>query len=191
MAENVTMPSSLSEAAEWLAEIGKEQRASIEINVRLNKVVERLKQKALVKDAPHQERLALLVVGLYRYAEANRDVLLEDKKKSVTLPTGSFGWRMSPSAVSLKNVDSVIESLKTLGLDQFIRVKEEVNKEAMLDDEETAKTVNGVTISQHEDFYIKPSELGIEIATDVKKLNKKPRKKQEKKKGKKAPELVD
>ena len=53
---------------------------------------------------------------------------------------------------------------------KFIRVKREVNKEAMLEDPELAKTVRGVSITKREQFFVKPSEVAAEISFDVQKL---------------------
>lgn len=56
----------------------------------------------------------------------------------------------------------MLESLRTLGLVRFIRTKEEVNKEAMLNEPELAATVAGVTIKTGvEDFVITPFEQDI------------------------------
>lgn len=68
-------------------------------------------------------------------------------------------WRQRPPSVSVRGTDSVIEHLHKLGFEEFIRTKEEVNKEAMLLNPERAKTVNGVTIKTGvEDFVITPFE---------------------------------
>ncbi|KKT96721.1 MAG: Mu-like protein prophage FluMu host-nuclease inhibitor protein gam, partial [Parcubacteria group bacterium GW2011_GWA2_45_15] len=69
-------------------------------------------------------------------------------------------------------VESILESLKSLKLKRFIRTKEEIDKEAMLKEPETAKTVKGVSISQHEEFVAKPTELQVEVAIQVDKLKK-------------------
>ena len=56
----------------------------------------------------------------------------------------------------------MLEILLKLGLVRFIRVKEEVNKEAMLNEPELAATVAGVTIKTGvEDFVITPFEQDI------------------------------
>ena len=57
-------------------------------------------------------------------------------------------------------------------LKQFIRVKQEVDKEAMLKEPDVAKSVKGVTIGQHEEFMVKPAELELEITSDVSKFKK-------------------
>ena len=169
----VAVPRSLNEAAQFLAEIGQEQRATDKIQSGLNAKVDELKAKAMVDVEPHQKNISELVEGLFAFAEAHRDELTNGgKHKTVEVPTGTFGWRMTPPAVKLRDVESILKSLKSLKLKRFIRTKEEVDKEAMLKEPETAKTVKGVSIGQHEEFIAKPSELEVEIAIEVDKLKK-------------------
>ena len=169
----VAVPKSLNEAAQFLAEIGQEQRATDKIRSGLNAKVDELKAKAMVEDEHHQEKISQLVEGLFAFAEAHRDELTDHgKSKTVEVPTGTFGWRMTPPAVSLRDVEAILESLKSLKLKRFIRTKEEIDKEAMLKEPDVAKTVKGVSISQREEFVAKPAELEVEIATQVDKLKK-------------------
>jgi len=169
----VAVPKSLDEAARFLAQIGAEQRATDKIRSGLNAKVDELKARAMVEDEPHQEKISQLVEGLFAYAEAHRDELTDGgKRKTVEVPTGIFGWRMTPLSVSLRDAESILKSLKSLGLQRFIRIKEEVSKGAMLKEPDVAKTVKGVSISQHEDFIAKPAELEVEIAIQVDKLKR-------------------
>jgi phage host-nuclease inhibitor protein Gam len=169
----VAVPKSLDEAAEFLTQIGKEQRATDKIQSDLNAKVDELKTKAMANVEPHQEKISQLVEGLFAYAEAHRDELTDGgKRKTIEVPTGIFGWRMTPPAVSLRDVKSILKSLKSLGLERFIRTKEEIDKEAILKEPNVATRVRGVSISQHEEFIAKPAELEIEIATQVDKLKK-------------------
>ena len=169
----VAVPKSLNEAAQFLAEIGQEQRATDKIRSGLNAKVDELKAEAMADDEPHQKKISQLVEGLFAFAEAHRDELTDGgKRKTVEVPTGTFGWRMTPPSVKLRDVESILESLKALKLERFIRTKEEVDKEAMLKEPEVAGTVKGVSIGQHEDFVAKPSELKVEIVTQVDKLKR-------------------
>lgn len=169
----IAVPKSLDEAAQFLAQIGEEQRATDKIQSDLNAEVDKLKTKAMADIDPYQKKISQLIEGLFAYAEAHRDELTDGgKRKTVEVPTGIFGWRMTPPAVSLHNVKSILEGLKSLGLKHFIRIKEEINKEAMLKEPELAKTVKGVSISQREEFVAKPAELEVEITTQVDKLKK-------------------
>ncbi len=169
----IAVPKSLDEAAEFLAQIGEEQRATDKIRSDINTKVEKLKAKAMADVKPYQEKISQLVEGLFAYAEAHRNELTDGgKRKTVEVPTGTFGWRMTPSAVSLRDVESILKSLKSLGLERFIRTKEEVDKEAMLKEPDVASTVKGVSVSQREEFIAKPTELEVEIATKVDKLKR-------------------
>ena len=169
----VAVPKSLGEATQFLAQIGGEQRATDKIQSDLNTRVEEMKAKAMSDAEPHQKNVSQLVEGLFAYAEAHRDELTDGgKRKTVEVPTGIFGWRMTPPAVSLRDVESILKSLKSLRLKRFIRTKEEVDKEAMLKEPDVASKVKGVSIGQREEFVAKPTELEVEIATRVDKLKK-------------------
>jgi len=169
----VPIPASLEEAAEFVGRIGKEQREIDRIQNKLNEAVEKLKSKSMSESQVRNENISQLVEGLFIFAESHRNELTEDgKRKTVELPTGIFGWRLTPPAVSLKNVKQVLEELVKRRLKQFIRVKQEVDKEAMLKEPDVAKSVKGVTIGQHEEFMVKPAELELEITSDVSKFKK-------------------
>ncbi len=169
----VDVPKNLDEAAKFLAQIGQAQRTVDEIENTLNEEVEKLKATAMANAKPHQQRVLQLIEGLFVFAQANRDQLTDNgKRKTVEMPTGIFGWRMTPPAVKLRDIESVLAGLKALKLERFIRTKEEVDKEAILKEPELAQTVNGVSIGQREEFIAKPAELKIEIATQVDKLKK-------------------
>ncbi|EJD2026425.1 host-nuclease inhibitor Gam family protein, partial [Escherichia coli] len=53
--------------------------------------------------------------------------------------------------------------LRRLGLERFIRVKEEINKDAILNEKEAVKNIPGITIkSDIEDFSIIPFEQDVQ-----------------------------
>jgi len=68
-------------------------------------------------------------------------------------------FRQRPPSVAVRGVDSVIEALKQFGLARFIRVKEELNKDAILNEPAAVAGVAGLSIkSGVEDFVIQPFE---------------------------------
>ena len=110
-----------------------------------------------------KEKLAPKQDAVQAWCESRRDELTNNgKTKTGTFNTGEVQWRQRPPSVGIRGADSVLESLRTLGLVRFIRTKEEVNKEAMLNEPELPATVAGVTIKTGvEDFVITPFEQDI------------------------------
>jgi phage host-nuclease inhibitor protein Gam len=60
--------------------------------------------------------------------------------------------------VRVTGAEAVLDVLRKLGLARFIREKEEVNKEAILNEPEAVSHVPGISISQGEDFVVVPFE---------------------------------
>ncbi|TQI78732.1 phage host-nuclease inhibitor protein Gam [Serratia fonticola] len=114
--------------------------------------------------SPELERLKAEITsyqtGIQTWCEANRDDLTQHgKTKTVNLTTGDVSWRIRPPSCSIKGVDSVIAALKKLKLTRFIRAKEEINKEAILNETDAVKNIPGITINRDlEDFAIIPFE---------------------------------
>lgn len=104
--------------------------------------------------------LEVLQKGVQGWCEANRDELTNNgKTKTVNLVTGEVQWRNRPPSVSIRGADSVLETLLRLGLERFIRRKEEINKEAILNEPVAVAGVAGITVkSGIEDFAIVPFE---------------------------------
>lgn len=107
-----------------------------------------------------KEQIEPIQMAVQAWCESRRDELTQNgKTKTGSFNTGEVQWRQRPPSVAIRGADSVIEALKTHGLIRFIRTKEEVNKEAMLNEPELAGTVAGVTIKTGvEDFVITPFE---------------------------------
>ena len=94
------------------------------------------------------------------FCEANRSELTNGGKvKTANLITGEVQWRQRPPSVSVRGAESVIETLVRLGLNVFVRTKEEINKEAILNEPDAVKGVAGITVvTGVEDFVITPFE---------------------------------
>ncbi|XKM14271.1 host-nuclease inhibitor Gam family protein [Orbaceae bacterium ac157xtp] len=104
-----------------------------------------------------------LQTGIQIWCEANRDELTNNGKvKSANLVTGEVQWRNRPPSCTIRGAESVIEALKGLKLTRFIRTKEEINKEAILNEPNAVAHVPGITIKKDvEDFAIVPFEQEI------------------------------
>lgn len=135
------------------------ERLAIEQNDKLAAITEEyapLMNEVKEKLAPKQD-------AVQAWCESRRDELTQNgKTKTGSFNTGEVQWRQRPPSVGIRGVDSVLDSLKMRGFTQFIRIKEEINKEAMLNEPDTAASVPGVTIKTGvEDFVITPFEQDI------------------------------
>lgn len=107
-----------------------------------------------------KEQIEVLQTGVQSYCEAHRDELTNGGKvKSANLTTGEVSWRQNPPSVRISKSDTVIEMLKRLGLGRFVRIKEEINKDAILNEPDEVRGVAGITlITGVEQFVITPFE---------------------------------
>lgn len=162
----IKVPQSREEAVEMLAELGRRQRERDRIQADMNDKLSEIRTAFEEKARPHNEKILELMQGVHTWAEANRgDLTQGGKVKTANLSSGDIGWRFSNPKIRIKGMDVVISTLKSLRLKRFIRVKEEVNKEAMLDEKELALKVPGVSIEQKELFWAKPFETELEEVT--------------------------
>lgn len=112
------------------------------------------------KASPFKQELAELQDTLQTWATNNRTKLLSGNAKAAKFATGEIGWRMGTRTVHIQYPEQVLDDLWQGGLDAYIRVKEEINKEAILANPEGVKGIRGISITRKETFYIKP--LGVD-----------------------------
>jgi phage host-nuclease inhibitor protein Gam len=161
---NAPVPQTKDEAARWVREIGDNNREIARIEADMNDAIAQLREDAGEKATPLIERTKLLTEGLRTWCEANRAMLTDGmKRKWADLGAGKIEWRTSPPKVTIKGVEAVLTAIKTLGLAQFLRTKEEIDKEAMLREPDKARLVPGVSIgSEGENFSVEPFEAVLE-----------------------------
>lgn len=163
-ASTVPVPQDDGEAESHMAEIGTRQRQIERIDTEMNEEIAKIRAKHEKKAKGHADRIAALVYGLEIWAATNRKRLTHNEKtKTVTLPSGLIKWRMTPDKVNLRGIDDVvIPALKKAKLDRFIRLKEEVNKEAILADPDAVKDIKGISITKVEEFVVEPHKVELE-----------------------------
>jgi len=177
------------------ADFNEQVIAILELEVRRRQITAERDAKLLAINKEYDARLAPLnsdIKGRMAlakdYADANSTELLPKKEaRSFTHGLARVGWRTGQRTVETRygvNVAQAIKSLHDLGLSAFIRVKEELNKEAILEGCTDDKTLNrvvcdpagnvvlqdgqpvteavhisaaGLKISQGESFYVEPA----------------------------------
>ena len=165
---NLPIPQDDSEARETIREIGDLNRDALRIEAEMNDKIAALQQEYGDRVAPIREAALAKTEGLKMFCEVNRDRLTGGGKvKYHRYATGEISWRQRPAKVSIRGQAAVIEAIKAAKLGKkFIRTKEEINKEAMLEDRSTAGAIKGVTIgSDGEDFIVEPFETELAEAS--------------------------
>lgn len=156
-------PQSRDQVADYILAIGAAQRERARIEQDMNDEMAAVKKRYEELAQPYKFEIEERTKGVQAWCETNRNVLTQDGKvKSSALTTGEIGWRMRPPKVSVRGIEAVLDKLKRMGLTRFIRSKEEVNKEAILNEPDAVARVPGLSIEQGEDFWIKPFESQLE-----------------------------
>lgn len=160
LAANYRVPQDDGEANGFIHALGEVRRELALSTAAMNDELARVRLGHEQAAEPLKEREKALLLGLEAYASANRDRLTGGGKvKFHQFASGFVRWRARPPKVSIRSAETVVETLRALGLGRFIRTKEEPNKEAMLAEPEIARGVAGVSIgSEGEDFVVEPHE---------------------------------
>lgn len=162
-AADYAVPQSTQEANDAIVEIGQRQRDRDRIEADMNAALAATRKQYEDQARPHAERIKDLAAGVQTYCEAHRDELTKGgKTKTAKLASGEVSWRMRPPSVVVRGMAAVVDALKKLKLARFIRTKEELDKEAVLADPDAVTAVKGISITQREDFVIKPFSTELE-----------------------------
>jgi len=145
--------------ADYARVLRDKEALMIEMNNLITSITERFQPQIDELDDSIQLRLK----GIQIYCEANRDELTDGGKvKFANLITGQVEWRKATDSVTLprgEGLDAVIKLLEEKRLDRFVRVKKEVNKEAILLDRSAVAGIPGIRINiGKENFSITPFE---------------------------------
>lgn len=154
------VPQSRDDAAADIRKIGDLQRQLTRTSTEMNDAIAAITQNFQPRMDAIKEQLNLLQAGVQGYCEAHRHALTDNGRvKTANLITGEVQWRQRPPSVSIRGQQVVLETLRRLGLERFIRTKEEVNKEAILNEPDEVRGVAGLNvITGVEDFVITPFE---------------------------------
>ena len=165
MATRVKQPAklhfvSIEQVQSAIKEIGDLSREYTRLTTEMNDKIGATSEQYAPKLKALKEEIEPLQKAVQEYCEANRDELTEfGKTKTANFVTGEVQWRQRPPSVAIRGAEAVMEFLQRMGFDRFIRTRQEINKEALLNEPEVAKGIAGITIKTGvEDFVIKPFE---------------------------------
>lgn len=124
------------EVIAFIREIGDKMREVKRLETNMNDGIADLQEKYAEQSAPLNERISELSTAVQLWCEANRTELTDNGRvKFADLVTGVIKWRNDTPKVSVTGVQAVLALLRNdPELERFIRVKEEINKEAILNE---------------------------------------------------------
>lgn len=148
------------EVALAIKEIGDLEREQVRLSTLQADEKAAIDEKYTAELTALKDKVKPLQQAVQAYCESRRDELTNGgKQKTAYFNTGEVQWRQKPPAVKISSVAKVIEAIKNTGFLQFLRVKEEINKEALLADPKTARSISGISIRENEEeFVIKPND---------------------------------
>lgn len=157
------VPGNFAAANALIAELGVMQRELARIEADMNDELAIVKERFEASALGIRQQIEAHSGGLQTWCEAHRLELLKGDSKTVLFPSGEVQWRVRPPSVRITGAEAVMDALRRRGLERFLRVKEEINKESILNEPDAVAKVPGIRIEQAEDFVIKPFEA--ELAT--------------------------
>ena len=98
-----------------------------------------------------------IISQITKYCNANYDTLFKGKGKTLKLITGEISRRVKPNSIVVNDLDLALAKIKELGFTDFIRVKEDLNKNALLDNPDFIELIEGLELQKGiENLIIKP-----------------------------------
>lgn len=155
------VPQTLDDCAADIRRIGDLQRQSVVAQAEMNDAIAEITERYQPVLTAINEQIKPLQAGVQTWCDANRHELTRGgKTKTASFVTGDVLWRQRPPSCSVRGADAVIERLITLNLMRFLRLKREINKDAILAEPDAVRGVPGISIvTGVEDFVIVPFEV--------------------------------
>lgn len=150
-----------SDVINLIKTLGDTERELKRTETEMNDQIAAITKKSAPRVKELQATIKALQSSIQPWCESNRAALTNGNKvKTAKFITGEVQWRKCPPSVRLtKKVQIVLEALKARKLIRFIRTKEEINKDAILADQNAARDIPGLKINTgDEEFVITPFE---------------------------------
>jgi phage host-nuclease inhibitor protein Gam len=160
LARNYPVPQTRDEADRMIFDLGALRREILRLETAMNDALAKVKEHYEAEAQPLKDKAEEMFSGIETWCDANREQLTRGGQvKFAVMKSGEVKWRTRPPKVVIRAADVVIEALKSLGLTRFVRIKEEINKDAILSEPDAVRAVKGISIgSEGEDFVVEPFE---------------------------------
>lgn len=190
-ADDINAVTSKEQLITTVATIGDNQLRIDELEAEMNRQINAIKEQFDQDSQPLNDEIKVLTKAAQVYVSANRDELIDPKKKSVELETGEIGFRTTPHSVRLKEEQSIITELNNINfadvddcnhddlkklvdainvtrkLDRRELLNQRMTIESMRDEPDLPVNLNRIEFKQKEEFFIKPSHEALDAVEQV------------------------
>ena len=146
------------EVIENIKRMGDLARDRERVQAEMNDAIAQVQKRAAEEIAPLDAEWKELEASILMYCTTNRDALTDGGKvKFADLITGKVQWRNNPPKVQIRGNDAVLALLEQdEKYERFVRIKREVNKEAVLNEPDffAGNPVPGLSIVQGKEFFV-------------------------------------
>jgi phage host-nuclease inhibitor protein Gam len=131
----------------------KKEKLEGEQTVKINKIKAEYQEKA----GDLNVQIKDIEKNIERFADSHKDEFLKNRTKN--LAYGTVSYRLTKKVVC-KNTESAIKGFKALGLENYLRIKEELNKDEILQNpDEKAFVKVGVSVVPEDKIKIEPNVI--------------------------------
>lgn len=149
----------VNENMKKLAELKvKKQKLEGEQTLAINEIKAKCNAKAVLIS----DEIKAIEKNMALFAEQNKDEFA--LKRTKKLMFGTISYRLTKKIVC-SSIETAVKALKTLNLDSFLRVKEELDKDALLELDESILTKAGISIKREDKISIEPDSVRINSLT--------------------------
>ena len=149
------VPSSIAQADILVGELGNTQDKINEIEKELKEKIAGLKAEAEKKLQPLITKRDAQINAMFAFANP-RKLQLTKEARSITLGSGVFGWRMTtPRVETVQSDEETIALLKRTDNAEFVRIIEEVDRQALL---AKRPVIKGISYVQDDEFFVVPNQ---------------------------------
>lgn len=144
------------QAIKAIARLGEIQRELEILQIAKDEEIAKIAEKYQASDLKNE--YILITQGVKEYCETNRAELTENGKlKTVKFATGEVKWRAKPASVTIEDKETVLDLLIGMDKTEFINIKYEINKQAILANPKGVIGIDNITINKgQEEFTVKP-----------------------------------
>ena len=139
------MIQSYEEADKALAKLGRQESFVAKKEAMLNERIQKLREKFDEDTTEERAQISLVIRELEEFCLINKADFL--KKRSKVLTHGEIGFRTTPPKVSQLNrkysLKTSVELIKKIFSGEYLRLKEEIDKERLLSDLSIGKIDDG------------------------------------------------